>query len=187
MVGPLQRGLDAVPGVGKSTRSKLEGLDIFTLDQLAGQFMSLDRDCHKMICWLKQHKLGGGYEETCTRALAEKLHRLLDHVHDSDSALCEPHMQFSQLEVRSTAKLSQFLLGPLQSDCAAVPGVGDVTISRLAALGVHTVDQLAGRFMMFDRDPTAMLQWLDDNRLCGGGFAETTTRALSEKLNKLID
>ena len=186
--GKLQRDLEAVPGVGKSTVDKLAVLDIFTTDQLAGLFMSLDRDCQKMVKWLKQHKLcAGGHETTCTRALAEKLHLLLDQNQDNDAGVPAAHMKFSQLPIRSAVRHTEFLDGPLQRDCAAVPGVADVTVSRLAALDVHTVDQLAGRFMQLDRDPALMIEWLNQNKLCGGGFAKTCTRALAEKLNRMLD
>ena len=186
--GKLQRDLKAVPGVGKSTVEKLAVLDIFTTDQLAGLFMSLDRDCDKMVSWLKQHKLcAGGHEATCTRALAEKLHLLLDQNQENDAGVPAAHMKFSQLPIRSAIKHIEFLDGPLQRECADVPGVADVTVSRLAALDVHTVDQLAGRFMQLDRDPALMVEWLNQNKLCGGGFAKTCTRALAEKLNRMLD
>ena len=53
MAGPLQRGLDVVPGIGQATIDKLAEppLEIFTLDQLMGKFMSLDRDVALMVNW----------------------------------------------------------------------------------------------------------------------------------------
>merc|ERR1712070_674542 len=80
MAGPLQRGLDVVPGIGQATIDKLAEppLEIFTLDQLMGKFMSLDRDVALMVSWLEENKLCGRYAETTTHALAMKLHSLLD-------------------------------------------------------------------------------------------------------------
>merc|ERR1711959_148620 len=78
MNGPLQRGLEVVPGIGDSTVTKLNELEIFTLDQLCGKFMSLDRDCSLMLGWLEENKLCGRYAETTVHALAMKLHSLLD-------------------------------------------------------------------------------------------------------------
>merc|ERR1711998_262370 len=51
MGGPMQRGLKGVPGVGDATIEKLKQLEIFTLDQLMGKFMSFDRDCARMLIW----------------------------------------------------------------------------------------------------------------------------------------
>merc|ERR1711865_1116825 len=78
MSGPLSRDISVVPGVGGATIEKLAELDIHTLDQLMGKFMSLDRDTALMLQWLEEHKLCGRFAETCVHALAMRLHSLLD-------------------------------------------------------------------------------------------------------------
>merc|ERR1711998_7811 len=78
MGGPMQRGLKGVPGVGDATIEKLKQLEIFTLDQLMGKFMSFDRDCARMLIWLGDNECCGNYAETCVHALAMKLYSVWD-------------------------------------------------------------------------------------------------------------
>eukprot|EP00657_Telonema_sp_P-1_P006594 TRINITY_DN2566_c0_g1_i9.p2 TRINITY_DN2566_c0_g1~~TRINITY_DN2566_c0_g1_i9.p2 ORF type:complete len:113 (-),score=33.62 TRINITY_DN2566_c0_g1_i9:385-723(-) len=78
MSGPLQKDLACVPGIGPKTIEKLNEIEIFTLTQLMGKFMSLDRECARMLQWLEEHDLCGRFAETCVHALAMKLHFLLD-------------------------------------------------------------------------------------------------------------
>merc|ERR1712139_530423 len=61
MSGPLQRGLEVVPGLGPASIEKLNALEIFTLDQLMGKFLSFDRDCSLMLNWLEEHKCCGRF------------------------------------------------------------------------------------------------------------------------------
>eukprot|EP00658_Telonema_sp_P-2_P079159 TRINITY_DN7581_c0_g1_i1.p2 TRINITY_DN7581_c0_g1~~TRINITY_DN7581_c0_g1_i1.p2 ORF type:complete len:115 (-),score=35.51 TRINITY_DN7581_c0_g1_i1:253-597(-) len=78
MSGPLQQDVGSVPGIGDATVKALAALEIYTLTQLMGKFMSFDRDCSLMLGWLEENKLCGRYAETTVHALAMKLHSLLD-------------------------------------------------------------------------------------------------------------
>ena len=77
--GPLQRELAVVPGCGEASIRALEDAGIYTLDQLCGQFMLFDRDTALMVQWLNETVgWASGWAETTTKALAMKLHNLLD-------------------------------------------------------------------------------------------------------------
>ena len=68
-------------------------------------------------------------------------------------------MAYAQLQMKSDQKLIEFLSGPLQRDLTVVPGCGPAGVQALAAAEIFTLDQLCGKFMTFDRDPTLMVQW----------------------------
>jgi nucleotidyltransferase/DNA polymerase involved in DNA repair len=80
MNGFMSRGwprrLEQVPGIGGRGVEILASLGIETPNELAGKFMSLDRDCALMVAWLEEHRFGRP-TETVVRALAAKLHQLL--------------------------------------------------------------------------------------------------------------
>ena len=68
-------------------------------------------------------------------------------------------MAYAQLQMKSDQKLLEFLSGPLQRDLTVVPGCGPAGVKALGAAEIFTLDQLCGKFMTFDRDPTLMVQW----------------------------
>ena len=85
MSGPLQRGLEVVPGMGDATIQKLAALEIHTLDQLMGKFMSFDRDCALMLNWSRP------------RAAIEPLTRSAPGWRRTNYAAATPRLQFMPL------------------------------------------------------------------------------------------
>ena len=69
--------LTQIPGVGGVGIEVLADLGIETPNELAGKFMSLNRDCMQMVAWLEKHRFGRG-ARTTVYSLAAKLHQLLD-------------------------------------------------------------------------------------------------------------
>merc|ERR1712166_1085505 len=117
----------APPGCGPAAIEALNGKEIFTLHELCGQFMLLDRDVGLMLQWMKDAGYSAGWEATTLLAIAKKM--------------------------------LEFLSGPLQRDLTVVPGCGPAGVQALEAAEIFTLDQLCGKFMTFDRDPTLMVQW----------------------------
>jgi len=214
--GPLQRELEVswcVPGLGQGSVSKLNDMEIFTLVQLMGKFMSFDRDCALMIMWLErggahvEHLVHGcdtegveeenicsaRYAETVVYALAMKLHILLDFdvaeqsAYNSSEHNLDDHMKFSHLAIRSTQRLPEFSCGPLPRELEVVPGLGQAHVSKLNDMEIFTLDQLMGKFMSLDRDCALMMWWLEEHRLIRGQWIETVVYALAMKLHILLD
>ena len=98
----------------------------------------------------------------------------------------ESHMQWGRLEMRSQSKLTPFLSGPLPRDLDSLPGCGHASKTAMAQRDIYTLDQLCGRFMLFDRDTALMVQWLEKNGWAPG-YAETAVKALAMKLHNLLD
>merc|ERR1711957_1139738 len=175
----------APPGCGPAAIEALNGKEIFTLHQLCGQFMLLDRDVNLMLQWMKDAGYSAGWEATTLLAIAKKMHGLLEGG-CGGGELPAKHMAYAQLQMKSDQKLIEFLSGPLQRDLTVVPGCGPAGVKALAAAEIFTLDQLCGKFMTFDRDPTLMVQWLEEIGFASG-WSETATHALGAKLQSLLD
>ena len=66
-------------------------------------------------------------------------------------------MEYAHLQMNSS--MIEFLSGPLTRDLTVLPGCGPAGVKALGAADIFTMDQLCGKFMTFDRDPTLMVQW----------------------------
>jgi hypothetical protein len=187
MSGPLQRDLECLPGCGPASIDAMATAELFTLDQICGKFMVFDRDPTLMVQWLEDNGFAAGWSETATHAIAAKLHNLLAGMaSDSSDEVPEEHMKYAGLQMRSETKLVDFLSGPLQRELTGMPGCGPASVKALNTAEIFTMDQLCGKFMMFDRDPALMVQWLEEIHFAAG-WAETATHALAAKLHNLLD
>merc|ERR1711865_543305 len=104
----------------------------------------------------------------------------------TDSGVPEDHMKYSHLQMESVGRLPDFMAGPLQRSLLVVPGMGQATIDKLEQQEIFTLDQLAGKFLSFDRDCSLMLGWFEEHKMCGR-FAETAVHTLAMKLHSLLD
>ena len=57
----------------------------------------------------------------------------------------------------------------------------------LKGLGIETMDQLMGKFLMLDRDVSKMLEWCEEHKVGGARFAETVVHSLAMKAHRLLD
>lgn len=191
MEGGLSCDLSSIPGIGPATIDKLMAQGIFTVDQLAGKFMSMDRDCEAMVRWLKANA-SSGFEIDVVKALAMKLHSLIELQNGSgctsDRGMLK-HKRFGDLRMDSKGRLPQFMMGALQQGTDAlyeVPGIGETTVEKLRAREVFTLEQLCGKFMEMDRDCESFLRWFE-TFLGHNRFGETIVKALAMKLHALLD
>ena len=62
----------------------------------------------------------------------------------------------------TTKKHATFLSTPLNSVTllSQIPGVGGATLDKLTKAGVTAPSQLIGHFLLLNKDPQAMRQWL---------------------------
>merc|ERR1711934_1074946 len=78
------------------------------------------------------------------------------------------HMNFCEMTLRSETKVTEFLSGPLTHEITALPGCGEASKKAMEAVDIFTCTQLAGQFMLFDRDCTRMVPWLEENGWANG-------------------
>jgi nucleotidyltransferase/DNA polymerase involved in DNA repair len=62
----------------------------------------------------------------------------------------------------TTKKRSAFLSTPLNAvtSLTQIPGVGTATLEKLTKAGISTPSQLLGQFMLLNKSPEAMSDWL---------------------------
>lgn len=97
----------------------------------------------------------------------------------------EPHMRYAALGNLLPDRMDRFMSAGWPRRLEQVPGVGGVGLEVLADLGIETPNELAGKFLMLDRDCALMVAWLDGHRF--GRGAQTAVRALAAKLHQLLD
>jgi hypothetical protein len=88
----------------------------------------------------------------------------------------------------TTKKRSAFLSIPLSAvvSLSQVPGVGPVTLERLAARGITVPAQLVGQFMVLNRDRVAMVSWLCSECSARKREGEMIAEALFEKTERMM-
>eukprot|EP00658_Telonema_sp_P-2_P077462 TRINITY_DN7009_c0_g1_i4.p1 TRINITY_DN7009_c0_g1~~TRINITY_DN7009_c0_g1_i4.p1 ORF type:complete len:143 (-),score=50.42 TRINITY_DN7009_c0_g1_i4:347-775(-) len=104
-----------------------------------------------------------------------------------DEDIQQEHRKYCHLSMESIGRLTAFMEGQLPTDLAHVPGIGEQGIKILNKLGIETLDQLLGQFLMFDRDTAKMLEWCETNRIGGARFAQTVVHSLAMKAHSLLD
>merc|ERR1712166_663744 len=104
-----------------------------------------------------------------------------------DETIIQEHRKYSHLTMESIGRLTAFMEGSLSPDLGTVPGIGEQGIKILNKLGIETLDQLMGQFLVLDRDTLKMLEWCEANRIGGARFAQTVVHALAMKAHALLD
>mmetsp|Transcript_12240 Transcript_12240/g.24409 ORF Transcript_12240/g.24409 Transcript_12240/m.24409 type:complete len:94 (-) Transcript_12240:96-377(-) len=91
------------------------------------------------------------------------------------------------MSVTTTKKNEQFQGTPLQ-DCklADVPGVGGVSMAKLAEANITTAEHLIGQFLSLSRDSDKMTNWLEEVCEIRNQEAKKVSEALAEKAAKLV-
>ena len=86
----------------------------------------------------------------------------------------------------TTKKHNTFISTPLTAvtSLTMVPGVGTVTLQRLAKAGILHPQQLVGHFMVLNRDATAMISWLKQSGV-RQREADTIVNALVVKCERI--
>jgi len=102
-----------------------------------------------------------------------------------------PQMTSSQMTDAATStskKRSTFLSIPLSAvvSLSQVPGIGPVTLERLAVRGITTPSQLVGQFMVLNRDRAAMVSWLCSECSTRRREGEMVAEALFEKSERMM-
>eukprot|EP00656_Telonema_subtile_P020040 TRINITY_DN21217_c0_g1_i2.p1 TRINITY_DN21217_c0_g1~~TRINITY_DN21217_c0_g1_i2.p1 ORF type:complete len:130 (-),score=33.83 TRINITY_DN21217_c0_g1_i2:209-598(-) len=104
-----------------------------------------------------------------------------------DDGITLEHRKYSHLTMESIGRLTAFMEGQLPTDLSTVPGIGEQGIKILNKLGIETLDQLLGQFLVLDRDTGKMLEWCETNRIGGARFAQTVVHAIAMKAHALLD
>ena len=89
--------------------------------------------------------------------------------------------------MNTSKKNATFLSTPLNNivSLSQIPGIGAVTLEKLARVGVSTPAQLLGQFMMMDKDPSAMVLWLESKCSVRQREGNTIAEALLAKSERM--
>ena len=87
----------------------------------------------------------------------------------------------------TTKKRSTFLSTPLTAitSLTLVPGIGSVTLERLARVNITHPQQLVGQFMLLNSDADAMAAWLRQSCAVRQREADVIVEALVAKCERL--
>ena len=87
----------------------------------------------------------------------------------------------------TSKKQATFLSTPLSSIVSLnqVPGVGAVTLEKLVKMGFSTPAKLLGQFMVLEKDPRAMNNWLESDCGIRAREAGMISEALLAKMERM--
>ena len=136
-------------------------MNISTLQMLTSVFLSL---CCFVCLWLF------GF----IRARRSKLQMADSRMADTTTSTTKKRSVFLTIPLSAVVSLSQ------------VPGIGPVTLERLAVRGITTPAQLVGQFMLLNRDRAAMVNWMYSECSTRKREGEMVAEALFEKSERMM-
>ena len=87
----------------------------------------------------------------------------------------------------TTKKRSTFLSTPLNAvtSLTQIPGIGTATLEKLTKAGITTPSQLLGQFMLLNKNPEAMSNWLRSACNIRAREGAAMSEALFAKTNRM--